>query len=358
MVSFGFAGARMRVRRMHRVLGRRSRLQRFSASPLLIPQEGWKRSRYEPGTGLLQLFRAHSRLAIAAAIALAVLAVGLAVAGVSGGGAPQAPPPRAEPPLIRAGLQLAPLPGWKAAAAVPSLPGLRFDEPISLQARASDMRLVAGLLPAASPTMMPPDLLLRLQEPLGRPSVVDLEVGSQAYYYPRITVDGLAAPLDVYLIPTTAGIMTAACVAGGAGAPYYDCWKNVATLRLLEGRALRLGPDAAFRQRLPAAIATVDAARSEARGKLASRIPARQASSASRVAAAYDRVATSLLSVTPQSSKWARAIVTKLTAVGDAYRGVVGPLRRAEPATYARGRAIVHAREQRLERLIRNPELR
>ena len=355
--SRGFTGGRLRLRRLRRTVGRRSQLRRFSAAPLLIPESGRGRGRYEPGAGSLRSLRAYSRLAIAAVIALTVLAIAMAIAGGSHGSASQAGPPKAEPALVRAGLQLAPLQGWKPSAVVPRLPGLSFIDPISLHDPASGMRLVVGLLPASSPTMVPPGLLPRLQASLGRPNVVQLEHGFEADYYPRLSVDGLAAPLDLYVFPTTAGIVTAACVAASdGGVPYYDCWKNVATLQLLEGRALRLGPDAAFRQRLLGVIAALETTRQSARRDLARRIPVTQARAASRVAVAYEQAAASLLPVTQPSSNWARGIVAQLNAVGEAYRGVVSPLRRAETATYARTRAIVHQRERRLERLIRDPE--
>jgi hypothetical protein len=271
-------------------------------------------------------------------------------------------PPQAEPRVIRAGIELAPVPGWKASATAAPVPGLRFNDPIVLQGHASHTRLVVGILPATSPTMLPADLVDRLQAPLGRPATVRLEQGYEAYYYRGLTVAGLGAPLDAYLIPTTSGIVTAACVAD-RGVPYYDgeahyyeCWKNLTTLRLRDGRALRLRRDAAFRQRLPGAIAMLDAVRLGAREELASRIPATQARAASRVAAACDRAASSLLAVVPRSSRWARRIVAQLRAVGAAYRGVVGPLRRADAASYARGRARAHASERRLERLIQDPD--
>ena len=345
------------VRRIRRMV-KRAHFPRSSASPLLVPPGGWKPgTRIAPGgagSGSLRFLHARPRLA---AIAVVVLALAVAVAWLSGRDASSVPPSGAQAPVIRAGLKLAPVPGWKISGAIPAVPGLSFTDAIALEGPSSGMRLVAGVLPATSPTMIPAALLERLRAPLGRPSTVQLEQGFKAYYYPRLAVNGLAAPLDVYVIPTTSGIATVACGADGDGPePYYDCWRNVATLRLLDGRALPLGADAAFRQRLPAAIATLNAVRRDARRELASRIPARQARGASRVAAAYDGAATSLRAVAPQSSQWARRIVARLRAVGEAFREVVGPLRRTDAAAYARGSARAHAREQRLERLLGRPD--
>ena len=290
------------------------------------------------------------------AAAVVPVAVVLLLARPSGDADPSGWP-RSEPAISRAGLRISPLPGWKATAQTPSVPGLRLTDPIVLDEPISGMVLVVGLLPATSTTLLPQELVSRLQAPLGRPSTVKLKQGLAGYYHPRITVDGLAGALDVYAFPTTAGILTAACVADGeddGGAPYYDCGRNVATLGLSEGRALPLGADAAFRERLPATIAELDAARAVARRELTSRVPAKQALNAAAVADAYDRAAGTLRPLSPRSSIWAREISAQLTAVGDAYRAVIAPLRSSDAAAYARGKADVRAQESRLERLIAN----
>jgi hypothetical protein len=265
-------------------------------------------------------------------------------------------PPRPEPDVTQGGLQVTPLQGWKPAAAAPALPGLDFSEPVVLEEPVSNMVLVAGLLPATSPTLLPQGLIASLQAPLEPPSTVGLSNGVEAYHHADVALEGRSGALDLYLVPTTAGILTAACVADGegdhGGAPFYDCWKNVATLRLDAARALRLGPDAGFRVSLPGVIEELDAARASARRGLAGRIPTEQASSASELAAAYDRAAGALRPLAPRSPIRARRIVAQLTALADAYRSVVAPLRESDPVGYARGRSEVRAREQRLERQI------
>ena len=207
---------------------------------------------------------------LAVATAAIALAAAIAVPRLSADEvARDQPAIAAASPVTRDGLRLAPLPGWSAPPTVPSLPGLGFTAPIVLKEPISGMMLMVGLLPAMSRTLVPPDLEERLQAPLGRPDTVVLEHGFEAYHYPRVTLSGTSSALDLYLIPTTAGVVTAACVAApgrdDGGAPYYECWKNLATLRLLESGALRLGSDAAFRQRLPAAVAQIDAERATVR---------------------------------------------------------------------------------------------
>jgi hypothetical protein len=359
-VSSRLAGPRARAWQLRRALRRR----RYSQLPVL--PEGWKggvphRAR---GAGLRRLLHPPRRLPhpkwlrvgpmVWIAAAVVPVAVVLVLAKTSGDADPSGWP-RSEPAISRAGLRISPLPGWKATARTPSVPGLPLTDPIALEEPVSGMVLLVGLLPATAPALLPEELISRLQAPLGRPSTVKLKQGLEGYYHPRITVDGLAGPLDVYVFPTTSGILTAACLADGqddGGAPYYDCGKNVATLALSEGRPLSLGADSAFRERLPATIAELDAARAVARRKLTSRVPAEQALSAAAVADAYDRAAATLRPLSPRSSIWAREIAAQLTAVGDAYRGVIAPLRRSDAAAYARGKADVRAQESRLERLV------
>ena len=344
---------------MRPALRRRTRFSRYSAQALPILPHGWRggnRGRAR-GAGLKRLLSPRVWPVLAIVTAAFALAAAIAVSRLSADEvARDQPAIAAASPVTRDGLRLAPLPGWSAPPTVPSLPGLGFTAPIVLKEPISGMMLMVGLLPAMSRTLVPPDLEEQLQAPLGRPDTVVLEHGFEAYHYPRVTLRGTSSALDLYLIPTTAGVVTAACVAApgrdDGGAPYYECWKNLATLRLLESGALRLGSDAGFRQRLPAAVAQIDAERATVRPALASRIPAEQAAGASRVAAAYERAAAALLPLAPPSSSRARAILRELTAAGSAYRDLVVPLRVADPADYARGSADVRAHELRLEQLI------
>lgn len=162
--------------------------------------------------------------------------------------------------------------------------------------------------------------------------------------------------MDVYVAPTTAGILTVACVAGtGVVAPYYDCWRNVSTLTLRHGRALRLGPDAAFRQRLPGVVAAVDATRQHARAQLDTRIPGHQATVASDVATAYREAAVSLAPLAPSSARRAQAIVRELAGADRAYQGVAAALQHADSVRFERGQHAVHAHEHRLRQLLDRP---
>ena len=107
-----------------------------------------------------------------------------------------------------------------------------------------------------------------------RPETIKVGPGVEAYYFAGLTLAKGGGLVDVYVLPTTAGVVTVACLSDqGLAAPHYDCWRNAATLQVRGGRALRLGPDTAFRQRLPGRAAALDDAREQARAGLAMQVP-------------------------------------------------------------------------------------
>ena len=261
--------------------------------------------------------------------------------------------------VARAGnraLELSPLQGWTETTNVPSLDGMEFQNPVVLEERVSGSRLVAGLLPARSPSLLPREFVRRLHMPLTRPETTMLGSDLKAYRFAGLSPGTGPGLVDVYVVPTTAGVATIACVAGpGLAEPHYDCWRNAATLKLRGGRPLRLGPDAAFRQRLPGAISALDRARDRARTQLATQVPLRQAAAASKLAAAYRDEATSLAPLAPASRPWSRALVRGLADAGRAYRRVVAALRSADTAAFRTGRGAIHARERHIAQLLNPP---
>ena len=259
-------------------------------------------------------------------------------------------------PVISGALELHPLQGWTETARVPRLEGLEFQEPVVLRERISGTRLVAGLLPATSSMLLPPEFVRRLRVPPARPETAKLGPGIEAYYFAGLVLGEGRGLVDVYVLPTTAGVATFAC-RGGSGivTPHYDCWRNAATLKLRRGRALRLGPDAAFRQRLPGAVAALERARQQARADLATQVPAQQAAAASTLAGTFREQAAALAPLAPGSRPWSRVLVRELARAGRDYRGVAAALRNADPAAFRDSERAVHARERRIRQLLTSP---
>ena len=258
--------------------------------------------------------------------------------------------------LTSGALELSPLRGWAESPSFPRLAGIEFRTPLVLEERASGMRLVAGVLPATSPTLLPPEFVRQLRAPAGPPDTITLGTRLKAYYYAGLTPAGSQGLVDVYVVPTTAGVATIACIAGpGLVAPFYDCSRNAATLNLRSGRPLRLGPDAAFRQRLPAAMSALEAARQRARAPLTTRVPAQQAAAASSVAATYQAQAASLAPLAPPARPWSRALVRELADAGRAYRSVAAALRSKDAGAFSLGQDAVHAHERRIRQVLKAP---
>jgi hypothetical protein len=266
-----------------------------------------------------------------------------------------AEPPTAPGRFSSGSLTLTTPPGWTRWDA-PPLPGLRFSKPIALENRLLGVRLVAGLLPATSQTLLPAGLVERLQSPPTRPDTVRLDSGLRAYDFRGLVAAGIDGPLEVYVLPTTAGIATTICSGDRGVAPSsYDCWKLVKRETLHRAEAVRLGAAAAFSSRLPGLVAAINAVRDQAREPLATRVPAEQARGASMLARTYETAAATLTPLVPASPAWPKATVRELAATGRGYRGGAAALLQADAAAYARARRAVHAHEDRLKGLLDRP---
>jgi hypothetical protein len=261
-------------------------------------------------------------------------------------------PPAVAGRLSSGSLMLTAPPGWTRSDAQP-LPGLRFSKPIALENRLLDLRLVAGLLPATSQTLLPAGLVERLQSPPPRPETVRLDSGAHAYHFRGLVAAGIDGPLEAYALPTAAGIATTICSGDHGVVPSsYDCWKLVKRETLHRAEAVRLGVAAAFSSRLSGLVATINAARDHAQEPLATRVPAEQARGASMLARTYETAAATLTPLVPMSPAWPKATVRELTATARGYRAAAAALLRADAAAYARARRAVHAHEDQLEGLL------
>jgi hypothetical protein len=263
-----------------------------------------------------------------------------------------AKPPAAAGRLSSGPLMLTAPPGWTRWDA-PPLPGLRFSTPIAVENRLLDLRLVAGLVPATSQTLLPAGLVERLQSPPPRPDTVRLDSGVHAYHFRGLVADGIEGPLEAYVLPTTAGIATTICSGDHGVVPSsYDCWKLVKRETVHRAEAVRLGAAAAFSSRLPGLVAAINAARDHARELLATRVPAEQARGASMLARTYETAAATLTPLVPASPASPKATVRELAATARGYRAAAAALLQADTAAYARARRAVHAHEDRLKGLL------
>jgi hypothetical protein len=298
----------------------------------------------------------RTRMPLVAWVAVAVLGLLASAAAWSAvHGTPGSPAGGGVPARMSSGpLTLHPTGGWRPAKRAAGLPGMRFSRPVLLEDRLTGLRLEAGMLPAASTSLLPAAFVRRLDAPPGRPLTVRLDGGARAQLFRGLMPAGSSAPVDVYVLPTTDGVATATCTSGlPAGPSSYDaCWDVVRRASVGAAEVLALGPDAAFRQRLAGAVARLNAARERARRTLAGRVPARQAGAAAMLAAAYDGAVQGLHGVVPPAPAWPAQTVRDLRAAAAAYRRAGAALLRADAAVYARQRNAVHARELGLAALL------
>ncbi|MGD9571689.1 MAG: protein kinase [Thermoleophilia bacterium] len=294
---------------------------------------------------------ARAAIAVAAGLAVVGIVAGTLLGSSGGEGAPATAP---DPERIRAGVGSIEVPaGWSSRAGG-SLPGLSLDD--ATTARPADGgetpdRLVAGLSGAEGPTLLPEAFLERLAEP---PASADRVVlgAAQAYRHDGLVVEGMAAPVTLYVVPTTAGVETVACVGGGAALE--ACADSAASLRLAgSARAIPLGPDADLSAAVAEPLAAFGTVRQRLRTRLAGAdIPAGQAAAASDLAAAARTSAGALPSSSdggPEAAGLVDPVRAALRAQAAAYGRMAAAARTADDAGFAAAADAVRAGEQRLD---------
>lgn len=310
------------------------------------------RSRMRSARTRVRRWTAVAALAVAAGVVLLVLVLVSGDAGHDGRHEGRAPAARGPRTLAAGGVAVVQAPGWAAPSRPLSVPGMPFEEQVALVEQGSDLMLVAGTLPVSTMSLLPVELLTQLSSHPSEPTRVRLRSNLRAYHYARLAYADRSDLLDVYAVPTTEGVATVACLAGPVAAPLLDdCLTIAVSLTLTRGEPLRLGPDAAFRQRYGEAIAQLEKQRREARRQLArARDPARQAAPVARLARDYRRTARSLDPLAPRAASWPRDTVRTMRSVARAYEDVAAALIAQHRSALARARRAANAGERRLGR--------
>jgi hypothetical protein len=260
---------------------------------------------------------APALIAVAAAVAVAA-AIGGFLAGSSGGGGTEVPENRSS---ASAGALTMTFPDtWQRAESPEPIPGYKFSDPIPLEptSGAAGGSLSAGTVDAGTPSLLPKEFLSALG---GAPPKGDaVELGDlQAYRYRDLAPKGYPNQLTIYAIPSTAGVATVACSAGGAqAASFFEECERVASTVTLAGDAkpFDLGVPEDYANGLNGAIEKLQADRKAAVAKLkGAKTPDAQASAARQAAAAYAAaVKTHPKDVPPQVADADAAILAALRA--------------------------------------------
>ena len=255
------------------------------------------------------------------------------------GGPPVAPAPAA--PLVATGdLRFTPPVGWNPIRRSPGIPGLDGAHATFLRNWSADVAI--ALLPPGRRSLLPAPLAAARAVRAG-PRVV--HAGSvQAYHYIRLLDHHRV--VEVYAAPTTRGTATVACAM-----TVYTlgvCQQVLPALRLARGSFLAANEDAAFLERLPTAVAALDAQRKELRVRLARAQRADVAAGIiDRLASAY---ATADRQLRPLATPRSAATVRMLGGLRAAYAGLAGVLRTGDRAAFARAARAIGDSETLLAR--------
>jgi hypothetical protein len=292
-----------------------------------------------------------AKLVVAGAVVAAAIAVAVAVAVSRDDEAPQ----RRGPVSTRfagTGLEVTAPAGWARSDEPLALPGITTAGAVVLAEELSKTQLIATLLPASSPTLVPEPLVRRLRTPLGAPRRVLLGGRLPAYYYGDLALMDLPGRTDIYAVPTSDGVATIAC--SGVPAPVEECAAAAERLTLTGGeRRIRPGPEAAFRSRLEAEIGALDAVRERTRVELsAATTAAGQEAAARRLSAAYAAAATTLLPLAGADGSKPRAIVQRLRANAATYGQVAAGLAAGDPVAVTGARRAARDGEVALQGLL------
>ena len=270
---------------------------------------------------------------IALTVALAAGGIALAVSALQ----QEDPRPPARPIVASSGpLEVSAPPDWAETAGAPSLPGLAFTSPPVRLAPADGERiaLVAGPVAAEGPTFVPADFAGGLAGKLPRPEIVALDE-VRALRYADLRPRGGGRVIDLYSVPTSAGVAVVACVASGAAATLLrQCGRVAATLRIPGADPLELRPSAAYGAELTSVLTRLSETRKPALASLGS--GRNRAGSAAKLAAAFAAARQALEGTPPPDAAASvhASVVRGLLSSEQAYTKLAAAARVGDAAAY------------------------
>ncbi len=240
---------------------------------------------------------------------------------------------------------------WRRTAA-PGQPDVPLQDPVALAgAQPAGAELVVGTNRRPGPSDLPAGALpARLRAALPgspRPQIVTL--GDAAFYrYLKLTPTGENVTESIYLLPTTAGTITAVCSAAQYSATFTSgCERALGTLKVTAGKVMSLTVDAAYAFQLNRILGQLNAARAAAGPGLRAGDVTLRAAAARRLAAADDRAASDAHHITTTAVSLAnQPLEGALRFNADAYRQLAAAAVHQDSGAYRRAEAAI-ARSQR-----------
>jgi hypothetical protein len=209
--------------------------------------------------------------------------------------------------------------------------------------------VIAGLIDAKGPTLLPRDFAQSAGDKVSSREPVRL--GSlEGYRYSKLEPDGFSGALNVYVVPTNAGVATVACFAEKGGLTSFapQCERAATSLKLSGAEAYGVEPTSDYADRVNGVVDDLDSQRSQGLGAMRSAKKAKgQARAAKAVASAYADAAASLREgrVSPAVASLNSKIAARLSAVGSAYRRLAKTARRGKRGPYRSAVAAIRRRE-------------
>jgi hypothetical protein len=231
--------------------------------------------------------------------------------------------------------------GWTPTRTGPKIPG--FDGARAAFARSYDSDVTIALLPARSPSLLPPALDVATNPASARPRIQRAGALS-AYDYVRPAKDRRV--LDVVVVPTTLGVATIAC-SSAVVAPD-ECAQALHGLRLAGGSFLPLSTESAFLAGLPDAVKTLGAQRLRLRTRLTrAGLVAGAARTAYRLAGTYGTADRALRPLAAPHSD-ARSTVILLRRLRSRYFTLAAAIRARDRGAFKAAARSIQTNEQRL----------
>jgi hypothetical protein len=236
-------------------------------------------------------------------------------------------------------LQLSYPSSWKLSSSVAAIPGITFASPVLLADAQGRGDLTAGEVSDASgPTLLPKAFRDKVQGTLPQPESVGLG-NLQAYRYRDLQLAGLAGPVTVYAVPTSAGVATVACAAASSTASTFatNCDQVAATLRVVDATPYSLAPSTSYADLLSSTFKTLDSSTSGPLSQLKSaQTESAQASASRDVAKAYATAASALsaATVTPMVHDANAAVAAALKQTGDGYTAAADAAQAGNASAY------------------------
>ena len=244
--------------------------------------------------------------------------------------------------VVSAGALRVTLPeGWTPTRTGPKIPGV--DAAHAAFARSYDSDVAIALLPARSPSLLPPALDVATKPASARPRIQRAGALS-AYDYVRPAKDRRV--LDIVVVPTTLGVATIAC-SSAVVAPD-ECAQALRGLHLTGGSFLPLSAESAFLAGLPDAMKTLGAQRLRLRTRLTrAGLVAGAARTAYRLAGTYGTADRALRPLAAPHSE-ARSTVILLRRLRSRYFTLAAAIRARDRGAFKAAARSIETNEQRL----------